>query len=240
VSPFPPLTPARHRGVEILDDPAVDPRDRDRSIRDVVQSNRWLGGMRAALLALDRSFDGLRGTAILLDVGTGLADIPARARERASRRGIALTAVGVDGSETLLHAAGSRLHERVCADALRLPLRSASADVVLCSQTLHHFDHDRAIALIRELDRVARHRVVISDLRRNWIAVAGFKAAASALRFHEITRHDGVVSILRGFTARELGTMIFEATGADAEVHHRLGFRLTASWRPAQARQETT
>src|SRR5690348_643814 len=46
------FTPDRRRGVEILDDPAVDPDVRNRSIDDVTRSNRILGGLRAALLAL--------------------------------------------------------------------------------------------------------------------------------------------------------------------------------------------
>ena len=37
---------------EILDDPEVDPSDRDRSLRDVERSNVLFGGRRAVMLAL--------------------------------------------------------------------------------------------------------------------------------------------------------------------------------------------
>jgi hypothetical protein len=43
----------------------------------------------------------------LLDVGTGAADIPRRARHAAAERGITLLAVGVDASATLARAAGA-------------------------------------------------------------------------------------------------------------------------------------
>lgn len=224
--------------MEILDDPSVDPALRARSIGDVVVANRLLGGMRAAIRALGAVLPELPARATLLDVGTGLADIPTRARALAARRGIALLAIGVDEAPSLLLDARSRLDARVCADALSLPFRDGSIDVVLASQTLHHFEHADAVHLLRELDRVARRRVVIADLRRSWLAVAGFWLAASALRFHPITRHDGVASILRGFTAHELRSMIEEATGARADVRHRLGFRLTASWRPRRDHPE--
>ena len=46
---FPGLTPARRRGMEILDDPDVDPAVRRQSIRDVTRSNRLLGGLRRRL-----------------------------------------------------------------------------------------------------------------------------------------------------------------------------------------------
>jgi hypothetical protein len=52
------------------------------------------------------------------------------------------------------------------------------------------------------------------------------------LRYHRVTRHDGVVSIFRGFTARELNELIRAATGVAPIVRRRLGFRLTARWSP--------
>jgi ubiquinone/menaquinone biosynthesis C-methylase UbiE len=230
------LTPSRHYGTEILDGRDVDPTARERSHHDVMRSNVLFGGRRAALLALDEAFRELSGSATMLDVGSGLGDLSAEARAAAQRRGLHLTTVGIDEAPTLLRAAGPRLDARVCADALRLPFADASVDVVLCSQTLHHFADDDAVALLRELNRVGQHRVVVSDLRRSWIAALGFRVAASALQFHPITRHDGVVSVLRGFTAPELRRMIGEATDglARAVVRHRLGYRLSASWSPCR------
>ncbi len=47
------FTPARHRGIEYLDDPAVSAAVRRRSLRDVVRSNTLLGGAHALLAELD-------------------------------------------------------------------------------------------------------------------------------------------------------------------------------------------
>ena len=236
----------RNAGSEILDSPSVDPSLRERSHRDVERSNVLLGGRRAVMLALRPLFDelarsaprGTDNTATLLDIGTGLADLPWRAREIARRRGLALRTIGVDGAYTLLRSARHRLTYALCGDALALPFADRSVDIVLCSQLLHHFDHDQALSLIAELDRVARLRVVVSDLRRSWLAAAGFSVAAFALRFHPITRHDGRVSVLRGFTEGELGGMVVAATGRQPAIRRRLGYRLTASWTPAAAASE--
>ena len=225
---------------EILDDPAVDPVERERSLRDVERSNVLFGGRRAVMLALRPLFDDIARTspaarrpeASLLDVGTGRADLPWRAREIARRRGLALRTIGIDGAFSLVAATRHRVNDPICADALSLPLADRSVDVVLCSQLLHHFDHDRGLALIAELDRVARRRVIISDLRRSWIAAAAFTFAAAVLRFHPITRHDGRISVLRGFTEGELGGMVVSATGVQPAIRRRLGYRLTASWTP--------
>jgi len=84
--------------------------------------------------------------------------------------------------------------------------------------------------VLRELDRVARRRVIVSDLRRSWLAACGFWLVAWPLRFHRVTRHDGFVSVLRGFTAAELSAHVLAATGRRAEVRRHIGFRITASW----------
>jgi hypothetical protein len=82
------------------------------------------------------------------------------------------------------------------------------------------------------MHRVARHRVIISDLRRSWVAAAGIWTASFPLRFHPVSRHDGVLSVLRGFTVAELRALVYESCGAHALVCRRAGFRLTASWAP--------
>jgi len=227
------LTPARRRGVEILDDPSVEPAVRERSLTDVARSNRLLGGLRAALRELRAARRDLHTGATLLDVGTGLADIPARARLEADAAGIALTTIAVDEAPSLLVAGRGRVSGSVCAHALALPFRDHSVDVVMCSQLLHHFDDDAAPRLVRELNRVARRAVVVADLRRSWVAAAGFWLVSFPLGFHPVTRHDGVVSVLRGFTEPELRRLVTSATGATPVVRQHLGFRLTARWTPA-------
>jgi SAM-dependent methyltransferase len=229
------LTPARRRGIEILDDLSYDARTVRRSMRDVALANRLFGGTRAVLAEFADALDSVKRHAVtLVDVGTGAGDIPGAARGVAARRGITLRTIGVDGSESLARAASSPELATVRADAFRLPFRDRSADVVLCSQLLHHFEPADAVALLRELDRVARVRVIVSDLRRSWLAAAGIWLASFPLRFHPVSRHDGVVSVLRGFTRRELALLVHSAVGGAPTVHNRFGFRVTASWRPGE------
>lgn len=169
----------------------------------------------------------------LLDVGTGLADIPLRARALAERRGVRMTTFGMDRAETLARLTKRQLDGSACADARLLPFATSSVDVVICSQVLHHFEDAELPTVLRELDRVARRAVIVSDLHRSWFAAAGFWLMTWVLGFHRVTRHDGVVSVLRGFTSGELRDHVHRATGIAAEVRRHLGYRLTATWMPA-------
>jgi len=227
------LTPPRRRGVEILDLPDVDPQVVTRSLADVARANALFGGISSAMKEIEEALGEVPRRATLLDVGTGLGDIPCRARTFAAEKGIDLTTVGLDSVLVLTRASRHAVNIAVCGDALHLPFADRSVDIVMCSQVLHHFIAADAARLLREMDRVARVRVVVSDLRRSWIAAAGLWLVSFPLGFHAVSRHDGVVSVLRGFTREELSDTVRDAIARKPVVHQHRGFRITASWTPA-------
>ena len=226
------LTPPRRRGVEFLDEPGVAADLMTRSMKDVARANVFFGGRRAALSELRPVFERMSGKCDLLDVGTGLGDIPAAAKRLAKKMGVDLRTVGIDMSLPLVAQQRDLTDAVVRGDALALPFRSRSIDVVMASQILHHFQFESAVEFVREMNRVARERVVISDLRRSRIAVAGLWLGSFPLGFHPVSRHDGVVSIFRGFLPAELADIVATATGKRPEVNRRIAFRLTTSWKP--------
>ena len=230
------LVPRRRRGFEHLDDPAVGPELRERSLRDVRRANTLLGGSWAVLSELRPLLDATTGPSMtLLDVGTGLADIPSRARRLAAARQVRLVTYGVDEAASLAKVSATLLDESICADARRLPFGSASVDVVTCSQVLHHFENAEIPVVLRELSRVARRAVIVSDIRRSWLAAAGFWLSTWPMGFHPVSRHDGLTSVLRGFTGSELRSHV-QAIGCRAAIRRHLGFRLTATWSPTSPR----
>jgi SAM-dependent methyltransferase len=223
--------PARARGREILDDPNTPADVRARAMHDVGRSNRLFGGTRAVLRELRSIAPELPPRVRLVDVGTGIGDIPAAARSALSRQGFDVETIGVDASESLLRGSRHLLHYVSAGDARRLPLADGVADVVICSQVLHHFFDDDLRVLLAELDRVSRGWVIVSDLQRSWLAAGGFWLASSALRFHEVTRVDGMTSVLRGFQRSELESLVRSATGVSPTVRGGGFWRLTARWR---------
>jgi hypothetical protein len=226
------LTPRRRRGIELLDDPAVDPRVMQRSMRDVERANAIFGGRRAAVRAAMPALAQLRGSAILLDVGSGRGDITASVKIAARKSGLKVRTIGLDLAAPMVDSGRTRNDFTLRGDAMRLPFRDRSVDLVMASQLLHHFEEAQAVQVVAELNRVAREGVVISDLRRSFIAAAGLWIGSFPLGFHPVSRHDGVVSVMRGFIASDLAGIVEKATGSRPLVRHRAGFRITAAWRP--------
>lgn len=203
-------------------------------MRDVERANNLFGGTRAAIAELMPALRSLEGRATLLDVGTGRGDIPWAAQREAKSMDIDLRTIGIDNSLPLLSDPLCKSQLVIKGDALTLPFRTGSIDIVLASQILHHFPEAQAVSFIRELNRVARMRVVISDLRRSLIAAAGLWLGSFPLGFHPVSRHDGVVSVMRGFLSFELADIVDKSIGVRPIVKRRLGFRLTTSWKPVR------
>ncbi len=109
--------------------------------------------------AMWKLFDGLSAsTAVDVACGTG--------RHLARLAGLGHHVVGVDQSPEMLEVARQRMpHTRLCLGAMgRLPVRSTSSDLTVCSLALEHEpDPEPAVAELARVTRVGG-RVLISDV----------------------------------------------------------------------------
>ena len=218
-------------GTELLDDPGADPAAVTLSLRNVARANRWFGGaaaVRSGLRRLLRRVPAGRSLT-LLDLGTGAGDLPHGAAAWARRRGYLLRPVGLELSRPAAALATAAGVPCAVACAGAPPVRERSVDLVLVSQVAHHFDRDSAVRLFRTCDALARVGVVVADLRRGPLAPLAFRIGATALGFDPITVADGITSLRRGYTARELSRLL-AAAGVRARVTRHPGWRLVATW----------
>ena len=226
-------------GVEVLDDPGADPALVRAELRDLILLNRWFGGTRAVIGALLPLLPASGGSCTLLDVGTGSGDIPRAVARAAHRRGVAVTAIGLDRSPLAARVAVTTGLPTVVSDGSSLPLASHSVDFVIASQVLHHLEPAVATRWIRELDRVARRAVVIADLRRTRAAMAAVWLVSFPLGLHPATRRDAVLSLRRGYTVAELDAMLRNA-GVHPAIWRSPIARLVAVWEPSAVSNQRT
>lgn len=219
-------------GDELLDHPDADPASVRESLHHIERANRWFGGWWAVRLGLRRICRGLPpgATLTLLDLGTGSGDLPARAVRWAGRHGWRLVPVGLERHRTAARIAHQRGIPSLLATAPGIPVRTGGVDIVLASQFLHHFSPAAVTELCREATRVARRGVVVADLRRSRVALAGFWAGSRLLGFDASTRADGLTSVQRGFSPTSLAARL-AAAGVQARIERSPGFRLVATWR---------
>ena len=227
---------------EILDGEDLGPAELHHSLRQVDAVNRWLGGDRSLRSALaDLRIPARRLT--LLDVGAGSGRTLRRLLSWGRRPGADWQGVALDRSEAVVAVArglGGDVGDQaspsppetetlrwVRGDALHLPLPDGAVDVALCTLTLHHFRNEEAVRLLEELGRVARIRVVVSDLERGRAAWWGARLlAATVWRGNRITRHDGPLSVRRAFTMEELRALGTRAGLGSVRVRRHHPWRL--------------
>jgi protein-L-isoaspartate O-methyltransferase len=225
--------PARLTGVtELMDRPQLDPRALRTTLEHLAWINRWCGAERAMVRTLAALRPRLPSSLRILDVATGYADLPRALVRWARRRGIALDVEAVDrhGQIVALAAAASRGYPEIrvrAGDALALPYPDASFEVVTASLLVHHLEADAPIRLLRELHRVARRVVLVSELRRGrWPFLAAW-LALHLLSRDPMIRHDGPLSVRRGFLPDELVALARQAGWSRPRVARHSFFRLS-------------
>jgi hypothetical protein len=99
-------------------------------------------------------------------------------------------------------------------DARHMPeIASGSWDVAVLSLTLHHFSTREAVLCLRELDRVSDGGAVVFDIDRSLLGLLSIPAVVSLLApsaFPYCAR-DGIASVRRAFSVRELEWLLDEA-----------------------------
>lgn len=229
---------------EQMDDLGVGGPPLSRALEDLRWVNRWLGGhasVRQALRPLVVQHRGEQAPLRLLDVGTGGADLPARLVRWADQRGAALEVTALDANPHAVRSARAyldgglppRLRRRVTVqegDALDLPFAAGHFDAATAALFMHHFDAAGAVRLLGEMQRVAARGLVVSDLHRHPVAYLGIKVLAAVLPgTSAMFRHDGPLSVRRGWRRSELRALAGRAGLPEARIRWRWAFRWVLS-----------
>ena len=142
----------------------------------------------------------------------------------ARRAGVRLRWTLSDASPHALAHAGQRaraaglMHELVRVDATRGPL--PTADVVLNSLFLHHFDADRVVDILRAMRQAAQLAVCVTDLRRTAPALGLVWLGSRLLCRSAVVHHDAVASVRAAHQPCEVQALAERAglSGARIEV----------------------
>lgn len=200
---------------EWMDAGPVGPDEMRRALEFLRRTNRWFGGARIFLRHLTEFSRSWRpGESIrILDVGTGLADIPVAIGRWARNRGWSISIDAVEkvpataqwAREHAKAAPGVRILER---DAFELG--GERYDYVMASLFLHHIHSSSLVPLIRRLDGLASRGMIFGDLRRGRASYWSVKLLSNLLG-NAVVRHDGPLSVRRAFTPDELRIAAREA-----------------------------
>lgn len=218
---------------ELLDDDAGTPPEVQGSLADLGWFNRWFGGVRVLERLVERVAEKSgRRELSLLDVAGAQGEVPARAAGRLRKKNIQLESTVLDRVPS--HLAG-RNASSVVGDALALPFRDASFDLVCSSLFVHHLDPPELRRFVGEALRVARVAVLINDLRRHPAHLALVYAGLPLYR-SRLTRHDAPASVRRAYTPAEMRHLLGQTAAASVDLRTYYLYRMgIIAWRNGAA-----
>lgn len=213
----------------------------DERLTDALQQlrivNQYLSGY-STTMSLLKPYLKSRTKTRILDVGTGIADFPEQIVRwvDVNLPGHDLEIVAIDANPVTVAYAQTTLQERLpphlgdrirveTADALALPYADHSFDIAIGAMFLHHFAQERAVEIVRSMQRVSRDGILINDLHRHPLAYYSIYAITQILPAAEMVRHDAPLSVLRGFRASELEAIARAANLPEFLLQWRFPFR---------------
>ena len=219
----------RHPTEELLDTDSGTPAEVAASIRDLRWFNRWFGGVSTAA-RLVQIAAGEHKRVSVLDVAAGEGFVPKSLQRHLPQLELDITLLDRVPS----HLAANGTARSMCGDALSLPFRSSSFDLVSCSLFVHHLAPEQVVLFVKEALRVCRVAVLIHDLIRDPLHLA-FAYAGLPLYRSRLTRHDAIASVRQAYTVEEMRGFLQQTGAARVEIFHKYFYRMGAiAWKVAQ------
>ncbi len=218
--------------LELMDRPQPVSAELARDLHNLRQLNRFFGSYRLVLGFLRRWIK--RGDHVhLVDLATGSGDIPRLVIDYARKIGATVRIDAIDQQSATLEIARTlsigypeiSFHQN---NVLEWQPAERS-DVVLCSLALHHFSEEDAVRLLQRCRELSRRFILVSDLRRGFLATAGVFLLTATVFREPMTRYDGRMSAARAFSFRELDDLARRA-GYRNFGHARFKFARQAIW----------
>jgi 2-polyprenyl-3-methyl-5-hydroxy-6-metoxy-1,4-benzoquinol methylase len=196
---------------EIMDDFALEGETLRDALDKIAKINKLLGGNKLTLQGVAALVADIpEETEITIaDIGCGNGDMLRMLANYATTNGRNFKLIGVDANRFTANYAKdlSAVYPNIqyeCLDVFDAGFANMKYDIVLATLTLHHFNEAEILGLLEVFKRNAKIGIVINDLQRSSIAYRLFQGICFLFRLNDMSREDGLISILRGFKKKEL------------------------------------
>lgn len=204
-------TQYRTNNPEIMDDFELEGDALKKALDKIAQINQLLGGNQLTLKGVKKLLRKVSNSdpITIMDVGCGNGDMLRKLADFGFQNNLNLELIGVDANNfTINYAVGLSVNypniTYECEDILSESFSELNCDIVLCTLTLHHFENDKIVKLLKLFNENSRLGFVVNDLHRNSVAYRLFQVLCFVFRMNKMSREDGLTSILRGFKKKEL------------------------------------
>lgn len=222
--------------LELMDRPQPVSAELESDLENIRELNRWFGSYALISMFLSRWIKpGARLR--IVDLATGSGDIPRLVAEYGRKVGAELQIDALDRQSATLEIARKlsvRYPEIAFVEGNLLEWQATeSYDLALCTLALHHFSEDDAVRVLQRCRELSRKFVLVSDLRRGWLATIGVHLLTATMFREPMTKYDGRLSASRAFSFSEMNQLAQRA-GWTNFSHKTFPFARQAIWLEAR------
>ena len=210
----------------------------ERDLHNLRQLNHYFGSY-AVILQFIRRWIRAPDRMRIVDLATGSGDIPRLIVDHARKVGASVQIEALDQQGATIEIA-----RKLSVDYPEISFVQANIlewnpaeryDIVLNSLALHHFSEEDAVRLLQRCRELSRKFVLVSDLRRGFLATVGIYLLTALIFREPMTQFDARLSAARAFSFSELHDLAQRA-GWKNFGHRRFRFARQAIWLDAGCR----
>jgi 2-polyprenyl-3-methyl-5-hydroxy-6-metoxy-1,4-benzoquinol methylase len=200
--------------LEIMDDFDLPSAEINPVLEGLGKMNALFGSHKSIINSLKQFH--LQDNYSISDWGCGGADTLIAITKWAKGKQINLNLNGVDAAPAAVNYARQQAdkHKNISitqADVIDETYLIKPADVIICSLFTHHFDDERWVKLIQNMQASAQKGIIITDLHRHWLLYHSVVLITHVFTRNTMARNDGPLSVKRGFKKHELLALLKKA-----------------------------
>ncbi|UWY27356.1 methyltransferase domain-containing protein [Flavobacterium sp. TR2] len=225
-------TKYRTEEIEIMDDFSLEGEELIGALDQIAAINQLLGGNKLTLHGIKKLLrkTDISKTIIIADIGCGNGDMLRMLAKYGKKCNLNFKLVGIDANAftiayaKMLSKDFSNI-EYLCMDIFSEEFSQLRYDIVLCTLTLHHFSTNQIEEIMDVLNKNASMGIVVNDLHRSKLAYRLFQLIGYVFNLNDMSRNDGLISILKGFKKNELEHLSKKLNLKNYSINWKWAFR---------------
>jgi SAM-dependent methyltransferase len=217
-----------------MDDPDVPKDLLYRNLRELDFLNRYTLGHQLSIRALEKLLPNHNGKIHVVDLGCGSGDTLKYMAKWARKKQIPARFTGIDNNPDIIaylkeHCKDYPEINGVAATYQDYLSADEEVDIYHCSLFAHHLENHELLDLFSHFKKYPRIGFVISDILRSRFAYYGSIILTTLGNGTSLARHDGPISVLKGFRINEIKDLLLKAEIANFDLRTAMGFRFILS-----------
>jgi 2-polyprenyl-3-methyl-5-hydroxy-6-metoxy-1,4-benzoquinol methylase len=217
----------RSSSIEIMDDLNCSGEVVFQTLRELEFINRTLGGNAVTISGVRQLLKGNQPDSLhIVDLGCGGGDMLKLLKKKLNLNG---SLTGIDANPNIIQYANEHNTDPsisfLTTDILSPEFKKETCDIAVATLFFHHFTDDQLVGILSHLKTQARIGIVINDLHRHPFAYHSIRILTKLFSKSSMVKYDAPLSVLRGFTRKELTNILKKAGIDNYTIRWRWAFR---------------